>query len=92
MHVKTEMKRKLGREPEGGSKKRKEVGNESPLLSMFQKQQTTTDLQKTRESYNAILEKRKQLGLEEGSHAEPVRVTTDVTPDCLSRVCLRLAT
>jgi hypothetical protein len=31
MQVKTEMKRKVGKEPEGGSKKRKEVGNESPL-------------------------------------------------------------
>jgi len=32
------MKRKAGKEPEGGSKKRKEVGNEPPLASMFQKQ------------------------------------------------------
>ena len=34
MHLKTEMKRKVGKEPEGGSKKRKEVGNESPLASI----------------------------------------------------------
>jgi hypothetical protein len=33
--VKNEMKCKVGKEPEGGSKKRKEVGNESPLDSMF---------------------------------------------------------
>ena len=46
MQVKTEMKRKVGKESEGGSKKRKEVGNESPLSSMFQKQQTANDLQK----------------------------------------------
>ena len=35
MQVKTEMKRKVGKDPGGGSKKRKEVGNESPLASMF---------------------------------------------------------
>ena len=34
MHLKTEMKQKVGKEPEGGSKKRKEVGNESPLASI----------------------------------------------------------
>ncbi len=63
------MKRKVGKEPEGGSKKRKEVGNESPLSSMFQKQQTVNDLQKTRESYTAILEKGQQLGLDEACRA-----------------------
>jgi hypothetical protein len=67
------MKRKVRKEPEGGSKKRKEVGNESLLASMFQRQQTANDLQKARETYNAILEKGKQLGLEEAAHAEPVR-------------------
>jgi len=51
MQVKTEMKRKVGKGPEGGNKKPKEVGNESPLVSMFQKQQTANDLQKTREAY-----------------------------------------
>ena len=73
MQVKTEMKRKVGKEPEGGSKKRKEVGNESPLSSMFQKQQTANDLNNTREAYNAILEKGKQLRLDEAAHSEPVR-------------------
>jgi hypothetical protein len=29
------MQRKVEKEPEGGSKNRKEVGNESPLVSMF---------------------------------------------------------
>ena len=43
IQVKTEMKRKVGKEPEGGSKKPKEVENESPLASMFQKQQTAND-------------------------------------------------
>ena len=47
MQVKTEMKRKVGKEPEGRSKKRKEVGNESPLASMFQKQQTVHDFNKS---------------------------------------------
>jgi hypothetical protein len=43
----------------------KEVGtplNESPLTSMFQKQQTVNDLKKERGSYLSILEKGKQLG------------------------------
>ncbi len=45
------MKRKVGKEPEGGSKKRKEVGNESPLVCMFLKQQTANDLNKAREAH-----------------------------------------
>ena len=67
------MKYKVGKEPEGGSKNRKEVENESPLASMFQKQQTANDLQKAQEAYLSILEKGKQLGLHEEAHAEPVR-------------------
>ena len=74
MQVKTEMKRKVGKEPEGGRKKPKEVGNESALASMFQKQQTANDLQKARETYNAILEKGKQLGLDEA--AGPFMIST----------------
>ncbi len=58
MQVKTEMMRKVGKDPGGGSKKREEVGSESPLASMFQKQQTVNDLNKAREPYNAIIEKR----------------------------------
>ena len=71
-HVKTEMKCKVGKEAEGGSEKRKEVVNESTLAPMFQKQQTADDLKKPQEAYNVILEKGKQLGLEEAAHAEPV--------------------
>ena len=74
------MKRKVGKEPEGGSKKPKQVCNESPLVSMFQKQQTASDLQKVREVNNTILEEGKQLGLEETSHAEPVRGSENDTP------------
>ncbi len=70
------MKRKVGKEPEGGSKKPKQVCNESPLVSMFQKQQTVNDLQKAREAYlsllEKVLEKGKQLGLNEEAHDEPV--------------------
>ena len=40
----TEMKRKAEKEPERVSKKRKELVNESPLVSMFQKKQTANDL------------------------------------------------
>ena len=43
IQVKTEMKHKAGEGPEGWSKKRKEVGNESPLTSMIQKQVEATD-------------------------------------------------
>ena len=64
MQFKIEMTRKVGKEPEGGSKKPKELGNESPLASMFQKRQTAYDVQKARQAYNAILEKGKQLGLQ----------------------------
>ncbi len=80
MQVKTEMKHMVGKEPEGGSKLRKEVGNESHLTSMFQKQQTTNDSE-ARETYNAILEKGKQLGFDEAAHAEPVcRSENDTHP------------
>ena len=64
----TEMKGKVGNDPGGGStylKKRKDVGNASPLASMFQEQQTDNDLQQARKTYNAILEKGKQLGFDE---------------------------
>ena len=71
MQVKTAMKRKVGKEPAGGSKKRKEVGNELPLASMFQKQHPAIDLNKAREAYNVLLQK--VLGLDEAEHAEPVR-------------------
>jgi hypothetical protein len=42
----TEMEHKVGKELEGGSKKRKEVGNEPPLASLFQKQQAVNYLNK----------------------------------------------
>jgi hypothetical protein len=35
-------KRKEGKDPEGGSKKSKEVANDKPLASMFEKQQAVT--------------------------------------------------
>ena len=41
------MKRKVGKEPEGGSKKRKEVGNDKSLASMFAKQQAVSALNKS---------------------------------------------
>jgi len=37
-HRELEMKRRAGMEPEGGSRKRKEVGNDNSLASMFAKQ------------------------------------------------------
>ena len=72
MQVKTQMKCKVGKDPEGGNKKRKEVGNESSLTSKFQNQQTVNDLNKARVTYNAILEKAKELGLDETVLVDPV--------------------
>ena len=56
------MKRRVGKEPEGGSKKRKEVGNDNSLTSMFAKQQAACDLNKARLAYNAQLQKGKKWG------------------------------
>ncbi len=75
VQIKVEMKRKVGKESEEGSKKREELGNEAHLSSLFQKQQTVNDLQKSRETYNSILIlEGKQLGLESlGGACAPVR-------------------
>jgi hypothetical protein len=35
------MKHRVGKEPEGGSKKSKEVGNDNSLASIFAKQQAS---------------------------------------------------
>ncbi len=43
-------------ELEGGSNKRKEVGNETPLVSMLGRQQALGDLNKAREAYYAQLQ------------------------------------
>ena len=51
------MKRKVGKELEGGIKKRNEVRNETPLASMFARQQVVSDLNKASEAYNAQLQK-----------------------------------
>ena len=56
------MKRRVGKEPEGGSKKRKQVGNDNSLASMFAKQQAASDLNKAKEEYNAQLQKGKKFG------------------------------
>ena len=63
MQVKTEMKRKVGKDPGEESNKRKEVWNESPLASMFQKQQTANELNKARETYNQYLRRKNSLGI-----------------------------
>ena len=56
--------RKVGKESEGGSKKRKEVGNDNSLTSMFAKQQTACDLNKAPLAYNS---KRKRNGVRRSS-------------------------
>ena len=57
------MKRKVGKDPGEGSNKRKEVWNESPLASMFQKQQAANELNKERETYNQYLRRKTSLGI-----------------------------
>ena len=52
MQVMTEMKLKVGKDPGGGSKNRKEVGNESPWTSMFQKQQIANESNRMCVYYN----------------------------------------
>ena len=44
----------VGKESEGWSKKRKEVGNDNSLASMFAKQQTVSVLNKARVETNTI--------------------------------------
>jgi hypothetical protein len=63
------MKRKVGKEPEGRSKKRKEVGNDKSLASMFAKQQAVSALNKSRDAYNAQLRKGKEMGFHEAAPA-----------------------
>jgi len=87
------MKRRVEKEPEGGSKERKQVGNDNSLASMFAKQQAASDLNKAREEYNAQLQKGKEIGLEEAAQAEPVRRsekdTLDIEARRRQRACFR---
>jgi hypothetical protein len=60
---------------------------------MFQKQQTVYDIQKAVDAYNAILEKGKQLGLEEAAHAKPVRRSQndrDASKDTSSQTSIQM--
>ena len=62
------MKRKVGKEPEWGTKKRKEVGNDNnSLASMFAKQKAACELNKERLAYSAQLQKGKGMGLDEAA-------------------------
>ena len=47
------MKRKVGKEPEGRSRKPKEVGNDNSLASILPEPQVASDLNKARLEYNA---------------------------------------
>ena len=60
-----EEKRKERKDHEGGSKKRKKTENDNSLASMFAKQQAVRDLNKTRDIYNAQVQKGKEIGLSE---------------------------
>ena len=61
------MKDRVGKKPDGGSKKRKEVGNDNSLTLLFAKQQTVSDLNQSREEYNSQIQKGKEIGLEEAT-------------------------
>jgi hypothetical protein len=69
------MKRKVGKEPEGACKKRKDVGNDNFLASMFTKQQAVSALKNARDAYNVQLqEKRNGVGRRSvGRACAPVR-------------------
>ena len=54
------------------------MGNESPLTSML-KATNCQSLTEAREAYLSILEKGKQLGLHEETHAEPVLLSENDT-------------
>ena len=75
------MKHKVGKEPYGGRKKRKEVGNDNPLASMFGKRQAVSALNKARETFNSHLHKGKEMGLDEAEQAKPVRRSEKGTYD-----------
>ena len=66
---------------DGGSKKRKEVGNDNSLVSMFPKQQAVSALDKAREEHNAQLQKGIEIGLQEAEQDEPVRRSDTDTHD-----------
>ena len=54
------MKRKVGKEPEGGTKKREDVGIDNSLASMLSKQQAVNVLNQERDTYNAQLQRAKE--------------------------------
>jgi len=60
------MKVKVGKDLEGGSKKREEAGNDNPLASTFARQQTVHDLHKDLEAYNITSSKGKRIGFTGG--------------------------
>ena len=66
MQIKIEMKLMwqniVGKEPEGGNKKRKSIGNESPLDSIFQKEQSDNDLEKTERRIMEYFRRRNSWG------------------------------
>ena len=48
------------------------MGNDNSLDSMFDKQQTVSDLNKSRDTYNAQLQKGEEMGSDEAVQAEPL--------------------
>ena len=67
--MRREKRKEEGKDPEGGSKKRKEAANDNSLASISQvtKQQAVSDLNKARDAYNAQLQRGKEIGLDEAS-------------------------
>ena len=70
------MKHKVEKEPEGGSKKRKEVGHDNSLASMFAEQQAVQCLEQSKRRIQYTVSRGKRNGVERSS----------VTPECLSRM------
>jgi hypothetical protein len=59
MKTNTGMEHKVGKNPDGGSKKRKETGNDITWSSMFAMQEAASDLNKARLACNTQLQKGK---------------------------------
>jgi hypothetical protein len=75
------MKRKVGKELEGGIKKRKEVGNDNPSASMYARQHVASDLNRASEANHAPLQKENDMLLDEAGQAERGRRSENDTHD-----------
>ncbi len=78
------MKHRIGKEPKGGSKKRKEVWNDNTLASMFANQQAASEQTNQEKNTMHSFRKEKKLGWRtqaQAVKAEPVRRSEKDTHD-----------